>query len=78
MSTDNEEKEELWFVWEKTTRGGLAVQYQPALYRGMPKTGMGSGADTSRFVFRKKIEGDDIGKEFITLINQYPCPPKPV
>lgn len=74
----NEEKTDMWFVWEKTTRGGLGVHYQPALYRGMPQTGTGQQKDDERFVFKKKIEGDDVGKEFVTLINENPCPVKPV
>lgn len=77
MSVSNEEKEPMYFVWEKTTRG-MGAFCQPAMYRGMPKTGTGDKADKDRFVFVKKIEGDDIGKEFVTLINENPCPPKSV
>lgn len=72
---ENEEKEPMWFVWEAVQRG-TGLFYQPALYRGMPQTGTGEKADNARFVFKKKIEGDDISKEFVTLINENPCPVK--
>lgn len=73
----NEEKEDIYFVWEKTTRGGMVVYYQPSVYRGLPKTGVGTHADNAKFLHKEKITEEEAKEPMITLINRYPCPPKP-
>lgn len=65
----NEEKEKMWFVWEMSNTAG---RLQPALYRGMPKTGMGTTADDERFKF--KIELDAQEAKIDDLVKLYPCP----
>lgn len=72
----NEEKEDVYFVWEKTTRGGMVLHYQAAIYRGMPKTGMGATHDNEKFLRKEKITEEEAKEPMITLINRYPCPPK--
>jgi hypothetical protein len=71
----NEEKQPLYFVWERMTVG-IGLRYQAARYRELPKTGMGVDADSERFKVCVKLEGDeaDINYPMISLINKYPCP----
>lgn len=73
--TFNEEKGDMWFVWEKTTIG-MGVRYKAARYRELPKTGMGVDADNERFKFKIKLEGKEADPKLplITLINKYACP----
>lgn len=70
----NEEKEELWFVWEKVSRGGMVSNKQPAIYRGMPQTGSEMAADNDRFVFKHKVLAFEQDWNLAQFIKRYPCP----
>ena len=74
MSTMNEEKVPLWFVWERATRGGMIANLQPALYRGMPRTGAGQIADDARFVFKHELLPEEQTWNLDQLTEKYPCP----
>jgi len=70
----NEEKEPLWFVWEKVTRGGFICNTQPSIYRGMPTTGTGDEKDRLRFVFKHQVLPSEQGWNLNQFIAAYPKP----
>lgn len=70
----NEQKEKKYFVWERTTRGGMAATKQPAVYRGLPMTGMGTKADSERFVFIHEVLPEEDDWVIIEFCKKYPCP----
>jgi len=67
-------KEALYFVWERSVRGGMIAHLQPAIYRGIPQTGMGQVADDRRFAFRKELDAKEMDMTLKELVEKYPRP----